>query len=736
MFAGIDEVDWASMEHAYGPADDVPGLLQGLASADPAEREAALDGMYGAVHHQGDVYACTLACIPFLFELVVDPAVPDRGGIVELLTSIGGIDIDEEDIGEAEGEDEAEGAANYAMAAAAVSAGAGVFFALMADEDPGVRVSAPLALATLHGSPARVLTLLRERLTVEPDDEVRLALVEAAGRVALRHGPLTGRIADWLSRLAAEANPPGLRLAALAQLARCAPEALPGDVVRVVAGLLRQLRSAPADPGAGLLRQLRATPDASGDSEPPEAPESPDIGSRTVGAHGDPDPAAVEAAPGTLVGQLRALSAEERTGRTAPWTADLLRTLHVGLDDRVADRTALLTDQLCSPDSGQRIDAVRMSGGLIRAWRGSYGELVRLVGEQLTSDEPKLAEAASHVLEELFGLAAPAADALAARVAADPGAWVKEWASGPPGLGSAVKALARLGDARVVPALAAALERPEVPHDVGFAIGYLGPAAAPLAGVLRRRLSEVGLDEEAYDRASPLLGGLTALRAGEAAPEVLRILRGAPEYRGEWLRTAALRALGSFGPAAHCAVPELRALMRRPGTAGATEAAETLWAVDGDAWAVLPVLIEGLQAEHARDRRAAASALGRLGAQAAVTAPRLRALLGHEELWLRVDAAIALWEVSGRAEESVPILLAAWEKNRHVRVRVAECLARTGAAGAGSDAALVLHAELASVRRHNTMDGGCGSHDTYEDEKLLALCRRALLGNTGKGPTT
>lgn len=74
-----------------------------------------------------------------------------------------------------------------------------------------------------------------------------------------------------------------------------------------------------------------------------------------------------------------------------------------------------------------------MSAGLIRAWRGSYEELVRLVGEQLASPEPKLAEAASHVLEELFGLAAPAADALAARVAADPGAWVKEWASGPRG---------------------------------------------------------------------------------------------------------------------------------------------------------------------------------------------------------------------------------------------------------------------------------------------------------------
>ncbi|MFG3540333.1 PBS lyase [Streptomyces clavifer] len=706
MFAGIDEVDWASMEHAYGPADDVPGLLQGLASADPAERESALDGMYGAVHHQGDVYACTLACIPFLFELVVDPGIQDRGSVVELLTSIGGIDLDEDDEDDLD-EDEIEGAANYAMAAAAVTAGAGVFFELIADEDPGVRLAAPLALATLHSHPVRVLALLRERLPVEADDEVRLALVEAAGRVALRHRPLAGQAADWLGRLAAEAYAPGLRLAALAQLARCTPDALPGDVVRVVAGLLRELRSGPARP----------------EPQPVEA--------------SGPDAQVTEriAAP-TLVGQLRALSAEETAGRSTPWAADLLRTLHVGLDDRVDDRTELLMDQLRSPDPWQRIDAVRMSGGLIRAWRGSYEGLVRLVGVQLTDPEPRLAEAASHVLEELFGLAAPAADALAERVAADPGGWVREWASGPPGLGSSVKALARLGDARVLPALAAALERPEVPHDVGFTIGYLGGTAAPLAGALRRRLGEVGLDEGAYDRASPLLAGLTALRAGEAAPEVLRVLRGAPEYRGEWLRSAALRALGSFGTAAGCAVPELRALIRRPGTAAATEAAEALWAIDGDAEAVLPVLIEGLRAEQVHDSRAAASALGGLGERAAVAAPRLRALLAHDELWLRVDAAIALWEVTGQTGGTVPVLLAAWEKNRHVRVRVAECLARMGAAGAGAEATQVLRAELLAVRRHNAMDGGYGSHDTYEDENLLALCRRALLGTTGKGITS
>ncbi|MEV8453058.1 HEAT repeat domain-containing protein [Streptomyces sp. NPDC052095] len=716
MFAGIDEVDWASMEHAYGPADDVPDLLWGLASADPARREAALDGMYGAVHHQGDVYACTLASIPFLFELVVDPGVQDRGGIVELLTSIGGIDLDEDDEID---EDEIEGAANYAMAATAVTAGAGVFFELMSDEDPGVRLNAPLALAALHDHPDRVLAVLRERLPIEPDEEVRLALVEAAGRIALRHRSLAGQAAGWLTRLAGGGFPPGLRLAALAQLARCAPDALPGDVVRVVTGVLRQLRAVPARrSGAGPA--VGARPGAAAVEAYPEAAGEP--------------PAEERSAPAAA--RLRALPDEPVVRPAAPWTADLLRTLHAGLDDRVAERTALLTDQLRSPDRQQRIDALRMCGGLIRAWRGEYGELVRLVGEQLATPEPRLAEAASHVLEELFGLAAPAADALAARVAADPGAWVRDWPSGPPALGSAVKALARLGDVRALPALAAALERPEVPHDLGFAVGCLGADAAPLTGALRRGLAALPLDGRTHDRAAPLLAAVAALRADEALPEVLRVLRGAPEYRGDWVRTSALRAIGSFGPVAREAVPELRALLRSPGATSVTEVAKALWAVEGDAGAVLPVLVEELRAERVHEVRAAVRALGGLGARAEVVAPRLRALLGHGEVWPRVDAAIALWEVSGRAGESVPVLLAAWEQERQVRVRVAEGLALMGAAGEGSLAAEVLRAELASVRRHNAMDGGYGSHDTHEDEKLLTLCRQALSGRTGKGPTT
>ncbi|MFI1394985.1 PBS lyase [Streptomyces sp. NPDC020681] len=690
MFGGIDEVDWASLEHAYGPADDVPDMLFGLASSDPAERETALDGMYGAVHHQGDVYDSTLACIPFLLELVADPSVQDRGGIVELLTSIGGIDLDGDD--ELDPEDEEfEYAANYAMAASAVTAGADVFLALLDAEDRGVRLAVPLALATLHGEPELVLELLRERLGAEQDAEVRFACVEAAGRIALRHGCLSAEVVQWLSRLTRVSYDAGLRLAALAQLARCAPAELPADVVPDVTGLLRELRSEP----------VAAAPAA-------DRPSTP-----------------------TLLGQLRERREAETVGRHAPWTADLLRTLHSGLGDRVDDRIALLADQLCSPEWSQRIDAVRMSSGLLRTWRGDYEELVGLIGEQLADPEPRLADAAAVSLGELFTLAAPAADALADFVAADPGSWVQEWASGPLMLGSAVAALARSGDRRAVPVLARTLELPEAPQDLGYALDHLGAAAAPLAPALRRRLAEVELDDRLYDLAGPLLYGLTALRATDAMPEVLRVLRGAPEYRREWVVELVLRALTAFGPAAQEAVPDLRTLLDCAPHSGsfAAKTAAALFAIESDADAVLPVLRTALAAVDPGARRSAASALGALGSAAVEATPALMSLLSASDPWTRVDAATALWRVTGDPERAWPVLMTAWEGLPFTRVPTAERLAeRTGGANepVAEGAERILCAELASVRRHNAIDGGYGSHDIFTDEKLLALCRRAL----------
>ncbi|HEX5595596.1 MAG TPA: hypothetical protein VFX61_06175 [Micromonosporaceae bacterium] len=80
VFAGLDRIDWAGMSHAYGSAVEVPELLRGLVAEDPARRETALDALYGAVHHQGDVHDSAVAAIPFLFDAVGRPDLPGRGG--------------------------------------------------------------------------------------------------------------------------------------------------------------------------------------------------------------------------------------------------------------------------------------------------------------------------------------------------------------------------------------------------------------------------------------------------------------------------------------------------------------------------------------------------------------------------------------------------------------------------------------------------------------------------------
>ncbi|MER5397339.1 HEAT repeat domain-containing protein [Streptomyces sp. NPDC002599] len=683
MFRGIDEVDWASMEHAYGSAADVPELLRGLASPLPQDRETALDGMYGAVHHQGDVYDSTLASIPFLFALAGHPGLPDRGGIVELLASIGGSD-DGEIPGDAfgGGEDGAGGGQdaedpeddNYAMAQAAVRAGASVFLGLVTDADPEVRRAAPSALVRFHDEPPHVLGLLSERLRDEQEDGVRLALVESLGLLARLHGGSAAAAVGCLVSLCGSPHDPGLRLAALGQLASCAPDRLPADLVPTVVALLH-------------TRSQRIRPTA----EP------------------------VRTSTDTLIGSLRRMRPADEEG------AQLLRTLHKALGARTTDRIALLEGQLSSRNTADRCNAVWMSAGLFREWRAAYEEPVALIGEQLGSDEERLRCAAVSVLEFLFTLAAPAADRLAALVESGTDSRTRSTAT----LDRPLKALARCGDARAVPALAEVLRHPVVPNETGDTIGHLGPAAAPLAPLLRERLAEVPLDSpDTYDRAAPLLHGLGTLRYAAAVPEVLRLLHCTPrELRlRDALVKALARTLGAFGPRAREAVPALRDLLTGE---NAVAAADALQSVEGDAEAVLPVLLGALAPERdPGSRRAAAEALGRTGAAAAPALPGLRRLTDSAGVWERTAAACALWDIAGDPEPVLPVFREAWRQNPCTRGSIAACLVRMGVAGAPVHD--LVRTELASPRRHRARSGGHGSHDVLDDELLLRACRTAL----------
>ncbi len=88
MLDGLTTIDWDTLSHAYGDADDVPGVLQSLLSTDVSECERSISELYGSIWHQGTVYAATAKAVPFLYELLTSPGVLCKSNIAHLLACI------------------------------------------------------------------------------------------------------------------------------------------------------------------------------------------------------------------------------------------------------------------------------------------------------------------------------------------------------------------------------------------------------------------------------------------------------------------------------------------------------------------------------------------------------------------------------------------------------------------------------------------------------------------------
>ncbi|MEV0335727.1 hypothetical protein [Nocardia sp. NPDC050717] len=83
----LDEIDWGSLDHAYGRATDTPAHLAALTSADPSAREAALDHLDGALLHQGFPASATAPAVRVLAGLLAfEELAPDvRLALLEFL---------------------------------------------------------------------------------------------------------------------------------------------------------------------------------------------------------------------------------------------------------------------------------------------------------------------------------------------------------------------------------------------------------------------------------------------------------------------------------------------------------------------------------------------------------------------------------------------------------------------------------------------------------------------------
>jgi hypothetical protein len=208
LLEGVDAVDWAALEHAYGKAHRVPEWLAGL--LEPETCVEALGDLDMAIYHQGGaVYSAGAAAVPFLIRLAVDPSVPDRFEILGLLARFARL------VNEMHEPWRSRPAA--VQCRDAVYGATDVFRALLDEVSPAMRTGAVDVLAELLDHADLVAGDLMSRFPVEIDPQVREHYVLSLSRKGFRDTLSASRrqaVVGWLIDRTPEPPDP-LRLAFL-----------------------------------------------------------------------------------------------------------------------------------------------------------------------------------------------------------------------------------------------------------------------------------------------------------------------------------------------------------------------------------------------------------------------------------------------------------------------------------------------------------------------------------------
>lgn len=88
IFADLDQQPWSELTHAYGSAKDVPTWLRQLTSANEKVRRSALMHLYGSICHQSWNCPATAYAVPYVIELLQQPSVEQKAGLLDMLADI------------------------------------------------------------------------------------------------------------------------------------------------------------------------------------------------------------------------------------------------------------------------------------------------------------------------------------------------------------------------------------------------------------------------------------------------------------------------------------------------------------------------------------------------------------------------------------------------------------------------------------------------------------------------
>ncbi|PCG86841.1 hypothetical protein CIB93_06380 [Streptomyces sp. WZ.A104] len=80
-------VRWHELQHAYGSASQIPGVLSRIAWGDAPDSDEALGDLERWIGAP-TVFDSTVATVPFLWELAATDTVRNRAGVLDLLATI------------------------------------------------------------------------------------------------------------------------------------------------------------------------------------------------------------------------------------------------------------------------------------------------------------------------------------------------------------------------------------------------------------------------------------------------------------------------------------------------------------------------------------------------------------------------------------------------------------------------------------------------------------------------
>ncbi len=215
----------------------------------------------------------------------------------------------------------------------------------------------------------------------------------------------------------------------------------------------------------------------------------------------------------------------------------------------------------------------------------------------------------------------------------------------------AIAALISIGN-DAIPVLRRALEGQDaqVKREICAALFRDTPAAQLLLPAIERLLLDG--DDEVCRAAVICLLNLHAL--GEPLRKKLTRQLESPS---EFQRVEACSFLGGFGTKGTAAIPTLKLLLLDPSVLVRAWAAATLCAIDPKGEVVLPSVLEMVANEGDPGCRSTVlEALGEMGTAARRALERVRAALKDRSEAVRGNAALALWQISGRKEEAVAAL--------------------------------------------------------------------------------